>query len=268
MTPEIRLVVFDWAGTTIDFGCMAPAGAFAEAFAARGVPITLAEARGPMGMSKKDHVRAILGAEGVAARWRAATGRDWTEADVEDLYRDLIPRQVEAARLYSALVPGVVECVAHLRERGIQVAATTGYFSEASKVVREAAARQGYAPDFAVCSDDVPAGRPAPWMIFRCMEALGVYPPAAVVKVGDTPVDVEEGRNAGCWSVVVLDSSNEMGLTADEFASLSETERDSRREGVARRLAEAGPDSMLTTLAGLPALVDQVNTALARGQRP
>ena len=65
----------------------------------------------------------------------------------------------------------------------------------------------------------MPAGRPAPWMIFRCMEALNVYPPAAVVKVGDTVIDIEDGLNAGAWSVGVVDSSNEMSLTAAELAA-------------------------------------------------
>jgi phosphonoacetaldehyde hydrolase len=255
MTPEIRLVVFDWAGTTIDFGCMAPAGAFVASFAARGVTLTTVEARGPMGLHKKDHIRALLRSECVAAKWRSAVGRDWTEADVEELYRDVTPRQVEAADVYSTLVLGVIDCVATLRSRGIRVAATTGYFREAAAVVLEAARRQGYVPDFAVCADDVPAGRPAPWMIFRCMEALGVYPPAAVVKVGDTVIDIEDGRNAGCWSVGVVDSSNEMGLTEAEFAALAPRERETRREAVRRRFREAGAHRIIDNLSALPEVI-------------
>ena len=266
--PEIRLVVFDWAGTTIDFGCMAPVGAFVAAFAARGVPVSNAEAREPMGLHKKDHIREMLRDSNVAARWKLATGGDWTETDVETLYRDVTPRQVAAAKLYSTLIPGVTNCVARLRELGIKIAATTGYFREAAEVVLEAASRQGFTPDFAICADDVPAGRPAPWMIFRAMEALNVYPPGAVVKVGDTIVDMEDGRNAGCWRVGVLDSSSEMGLSADEFSALSETERDSRREAISRRFGEAGAHATIDTLAELPPLIDEFNSWLARRARP
>lgn len=265
---EIKLVVFDWAGTTIDFGCLAPAGAFVAAFAARGVAVTLTEARGPMGLHKKDHIRAMLRTDSVGAKWHAAVGGDWTETDVEELYRDVTPRQVQAAILYSALVPGVLDSVAALRSRGIRVGATTGYFREAAAVVLEAGKRQGYVPDFAICADDVPAGRPAPWMIFRCMEALALYPPAAVVKVGDTVVDVEDGRNAGCWSVAVIDSSNEMGLGADDFAALAETEKDARREVVAAKFIAAGAHAVLDSLAELPPLIDELNARLSRGDRP
>jgi phosphonoacetaldehyde hydrolase len=267
-TYNIQLIVFDWAGTTIDHGCLAPAGAFVAAFAARGVTVTLAEARGPMGLHKKDHIRAMLQTESVNRKWREATGHRWTETDVEELYRDVTPRQLAAVEQYSALVPGLLEVLRILRDRGLKIAASTGYFRAAAAAVLAAAQRQGYTPDFNICADDVPAGRPAPWMIFRSMEALGVYPPAAVVKVGDTIVDIEDGLNAGCWSVGVVDSSNEMGLSAEEFAALAADEKAARRHAVSQRFTAAGAHAVIDTLAELPALIDEFNARLERGQRP
>ncbi len=131
MPTEVKLVVFDWAGTTVDFGCLAPVGAFVAAFAERGVDVPVSEARGPMGLHKKDHIRAML-AGPTGHRWRTAVGRDWAEADVEDLYRVVTPMQVTAARGRSGLCPGVLECVTDLRARGVKIAATTGYFREAA----------------------------------------------------------------------------------------------------------------------------------------
>lgn len=265
---EIKLVVFDWAGTTIDFGCMAPTGAFVSAFAAKGVEITPTEARGPMGLHKKDHIRAVLRTEGGSAKWRAATGRDWTEADVDDLYRDVTPRLIAAVEQYSALVPGVTALVTELRAKGLKIAATTGYFREAANAVLAAAKRQGYEPDFSICADDVPAGRPAPWMIFHCMEALNVYPPAAVLKIGDTVTDIEDGRNAGCWSVGMVDSSNEMGLTEAELTALPEAEQEARREVIRDRYRAAGAHAALDDLSFVPELIDALNAQLADGERP
>jgi ABC-type sugar transport system ATPase subunit len=102
--------------------------------------------------------------------------------------------------------------------------------------------------------DDVPAGRPEPWMIFRVMEALRVYPPSSVVKVGDTLVDIEDGLNAGVWSVGVVDSSNLMGLTGEEFRALSDSERDERRAKVREAYRAAGAHAAVDTLAELPSL--------------
>jgi phosphonoacetaldehyde hydrolase len=248
----IQLVVFDWAGTVIDFGCQAPTGAFVQALGECGVTISLREARGPMGLHKKDHLRALLNEPSIGHRWNAAHGRAWTEADVDALYQRVTPLQVTAAKQYSQLVPGVLECLAELRGMGVKIAGTTGYFREAADVVYAAAAQQGYAPDYCICADEVPAGRPAPWMIFRAMEALNVYPPSAVVKVGDTLVDIADGLNAGVWSLGVIDSSNEMGLSKEELGKLGADELQHRRDGIRKAYLAAGAHGVLNTLAELP----------------
>jgi phosphonoacetaldehyde hydrolase len=260
--------VFDWAGTTIDFGCLAPAGAFVQAFASRGVEVTIAEARAPMGLHKKQHIATMLAGPALAERWQAATGRAWSQTDVDDLYRLVTPLQVEAAQVYSDLVPGVLDTVRWLRERSIRVASTTGYFREAAEVVYSAARQQGFQPDFTICADEVPAGRPAPWMMFRAMESLNVYPPQLVVKVGDTPVDIADGLNAGAWSVGVIDSSNEMGLSLAEYAALPAPDLQARRAFVRERFLAAGAHATINTLAELPELIDKFNARLKANEKP
>jgi phosphonoacetaldehyde hydrolase len=251
----IRLVVFDWAGTVIDFGCFAPVEAFRSVFAQVGVPVSVAEARGPMGLHKKDHLRAMLGAPALAQRWAQTMGRPPEEADVEDLYRLVTPLQVNAAARHDDLVPGCVSCVTRLRRAGIAIGATTGYFREAAAAVYEAAARHGFVPDVSVGADEVSQGRPAPFMLFRVMEATGVYPATQVAKVGDTVQDIAEGRNAGAWSVGVVDSSSAMGLTLAEFQTLSTAERAGRREAVSQELLAAGAHAVILSLEELPDLV-------------
>jgi phosphonoacetaldehyde hydrolase len=221
-----------------------------------------------MGLHKKQHIAAMLAAPELADRWQATIGRAWTTADVDDLYRLVTPLQVQAAGLYSDLAPGVMDIVCWLRQHGIRVASTTGYFREAAEVVYSAARQQGYHPDFTICADEVPAGRPAPWMIFRAMEALDVYPPHLVVKVGDTPVDIADGLNAGTWSVGVIDSSNEMGLDQAEFAALPAPDRESRREQVRQRFLTAGAHATINTLAELPELIEGLNTRLNGNEKP
>jgi phosphonoacetaldehyde hydrolase len=262
-TYPVRLVVFDWAGTTIDYGCQAPTGAFVAAFAARGVTVTAAEARGPMGVYKKDHLRAMLQNPEVARKWRAAAGRKWTEEDVEDLYRLVAPLQVEAAKRYGLLVPGVRKCAAALRRRGAKIATTTGYFREAAGVCAAAARQQGFEPDFNVCADEVSAGRPAPWMIFRAMEKLDTYPPAAVVKVGDTVADILEGRNAGVWTVAVIDTGNEVGLSHAEFSQLHHAERRKLRTAAQVKFRDAGAHFVLHSVAEVADLVERIDRKLA-----
>jgi phosphonoacetaldehyde hydrolase len=261
-------VIFDWAGTTVDFGSCAPVEAFVAVFAARGVEVTCAEARRPMGTHKKDHLRAMLSDPAVRSRWRDRHRRDPDEDDLEAMYRDLVPEQLAAIDRHADLVPGLLACAAELQAMGLRLGGTTGYFREAAARCLEAARRQGYAPDANVCADDVPAGRPAPWMVFRVMEQLGVYPPAAVLKLGDTPADIDEGRNAGCWSSAVTASSSEMGLNLAGYAALAPEEKARRLGEVERRFLACGADAVVESLHEVPRLVARINERLGRGERP
>jgi phosphonoacetaldehyde hydrolase len=184
----VRAVVFDWAGTTVDYGCCAPTEVFRRVFAEAGVEITVQEARGPMGAYKKDHIRAILEMPAVISRWQAAHGRAPVEEDVERLYGRFEPLQIACVADYADLIPGTQDTVAALRARGIRIGSSTGYTAAMMEPLVAAARERGYEPDATVTMSDVPAGRPAPWMIFENARRLDVYPLEAVVVVDDTPV--------------------------------------------------------------------------------
>ncbi|MFO0809903.1 MAG: phosphonoacetaldehyde hydrolase [Gemmataceae bacterium] len=265
---EIRLVVFDWAGTTVDHGCFAPVASFVEAFRTHGVEVSPAEARGPMGLHKKDHIRELLRMPGVGQRWRTAHGSNWTEGDVEAIFQTFIPLQMNVIERYSDLVPGLLTTVAELKRRGIKMGGTTGYFRASAEAVAIAARRQGYAPDVTMCPDDVPTGRPAPWMIYHIMQETGIYPPSAVLKIGDTVPDIDEGRNAGCWSVGVTRTGSEVGLTEREWDALDRAERRTKTEPAATKLKAAGAHAVIPSVAELPDLMDEINSLMRRGERP
>lgn len=265
----LKMVVFDWAGTTVDHGCFAPVVPFQELFRARGVDLTVAEAREPMGLGKRDHIAAVLKMPEVAARWKLAQGRLPTVAELDKMFaEEFTPRQLESVADCCELIPGLLECIARLRKRGLKIGATTGYFREAEVMVHAAAKRQGYEPDAHFSAGDVPAGRPAPWMIYRNMEALGIYPPAAVVKVGDTVPDIEEGRNAGVWSLGVAATGSDMGLSAPQFASLAPADRNIRLGFARQKLLNAGAHFVIDSVADLPELLPEIEQRLAAGEQP
>ncbi len=258
MPPEatkIRLVVFDWAGTSIDHGSRAPVVPFIQTFASRGVELTPDEARGPMGLQKKDHIRALLQLPAVGERWRERHGSAPTEADIATLYEHFTHLQMEVVDNFTRLTPGLLDCVKHLRSRGIQIGATTGYFRAAAVRVYSAAAAQGFKPDCCICAEDVPAGRPAPWMIFRIMEALNIYPPGAVLKIGDTVPDIGEGLAAGAWSIGVSRTSSDVGCTEEEWDRLPTVDRNARLAACSAKLLEAGAHAVVETLSELPHLI-------------
>jgi len=267
-TGPILGAVFDWAGTTVDFGCLAPAAAFTELFRRHGVEATIAEARQPMGLHKRDHIATMLGMPRIAAAWTSAHGTAPDEAAVARLFEEFVPLQLEVLPTYSQIIPGVPEAVNALRAQGMKIGATTGYNEEMMAIGAAAAKAAGYEPDVSIAVTQVPAGRPAPWMALEAAKTLNLYPLEAVVKIGDTVSDVEEGLNGGMWTVAVVEHGNEVGLSEADLNGLSPEAR-AKRCAVARdRLAKAGAHYVVDTIAEVPDVVARINTRLACGERP
>ncbi len=264
----LRAVIFDWAGTTVDYGSRAPAGVFCEVFRRHGVEITVEEVREPMGTHKRVHLERLLAMPAVARRWQAAQGRPSDPHDLDRLFAEFVPLQLSCLAEHADLVPGCLETVAAIRGRGLRIGATTGYDAEMMAVLLPEAKRRGYQPDAAVCGSDVPAGRPAPWMCFENAKRLGTYPMEAMVKVDDTVPGIEEGRNAGMWTVGVAKTGNELGLSEAEIARLSSAEYAQRIERAYARLAVAGAHYVVDGIADLLSCLDDIEDRLSRGERP
>ena len=264
----IQAVIFDWAGTTVDYGSQAPARVFIEVFRRHGVAITIEEAREPMGTYKRVHLERILAMPAVARRWEGVHGRQPGDEDVEALFQEFIPLQVACLAEHADPIPGCLETIAALRERGVKIGSTTGYNDEMMAVLQLEAKRRGYEPDAMVCVSDVPAGRPAPWMCLENAKRLNVYPLEAIVKVDDTIPGIEEGLNAGMWTIGVAKTGNELGLGEAEVAALSEVEYSERLERAHMRLARGGAHYVVDGIADVPACLDLIERRLAQGERP
>jgi phosphonoacetaldehyde hydrolase len=248
------LVIFDWAGTMVDFGCEAPVRALLEAFARHGVQISETVARRDMGKAKIDHVRALLAHPEVDAAWRDRHGRGGSEEDVAALMVDLEPLMREHAAQASALIPGALDTYRQLRSVGLKVASSTGYTREMMQPVTANAAAQGYVPDHLVCSGETPAGRPTPLMIYKACAELGVWPLSRVVKVDDAVAGIAEGKAAGAFTIGVA-SGNELGLSLSGLLALAPADRASRLAAARRTLLAAGADVAIDSVADLiPAL--------------
>lgn len=267
-TGPVQAVIFDWAGTTVDFGCMAPAVVFVEVFKRHQVAITMAEARGPMGTQKRDHILQLTQMDAIRTRWRDAHGRDPNEADVDAMYEEFIPLQLECLSTYSDLIPGTLETVNALRARGVKIGSTTGYSTEMTEINKRDAEKQGYVPDSTVSSTEMPAGRPYPFMCLQNAINLGVDTVAACVKVDDTAPGIYAGQNAGMWTIGLTISGNEVGLSLDEWNALADDEKQVRRDRAWERMKCSGAHYVVDTIADLMPCIDDIEARLRRGERP
>ena len=228
----------------------------------------MAQARAPMGMFKLDHIRAIAQLEPVAAQWQAVYGRAWSEVDIVTLYTDFLPLQLAVIAQHAAVIPGTLEALAAFRQRGLKIGSTTGYTRAIMDQLAPLAAQCGYAPDAIVCADEVPAGRPQPWMMFQNALQLTVYPMAAIVKIGDTVPDIEEGLNAGTWTIGVVKTGNEIGLSETDLNALDPSTLKARLEAGYARLDQAGAHYVVDSLADVVPVLEDIQARLAQGEGP
>ena len=269
MTPSpIQAVVFDWAGTMIDFGCRAPVEALRAVFAEAGIDLAEAEARADMGKAKRDHVRSLLAMPRIGEVWRERHGAAWTEADVDRLHDAVEPRMRAAARDCADLIPGAAALAADLRARGVRIGSTTGYTRPMMADILPLAASQGYAPEVVVCAGETAQGRPSPLMMWKALVELGAWPARACVKVDDAVVGIAEGLEVGAWTIGLSASGNGVGLSRDELARLPAAERAARVAASAQALRAAGAHDVVESVADLAPVLAEIEARIARGETP
>lgn len=268
MKNMVQAVIFDWAGTTVDYGCFAPVAAFVAAFKNKGITITVEEARIPMGLPKRDHIAEICRMERVAGIWQEKYGRSPDEADIDSMYADFETMLLSTLKEYATPIPGAIEAVEQLRAQEIKIGSTTGYTSEMMDIIASEAEKQGYAPDVLVTPDMVAAGRPYPWMCYVNAMRLGVYPMHDIVKVGDTVSDMREAVNAGVWAVGVIKGSNELGMNEAEIEACPSDELAEKMQIVRKRFEAAGAHYVIESIHQLPDVVDVISERLKRKEYP
>ena len=265
---QLTAVVFDWAGTILDFGSCAPMGAFVRLFEQYGITLTIDEARGPMGMAKWDHIKALGTLPGVAEQWQARYGKPFVDADVDALYEVFTPMNAAVVADFADFIPGAINVVNTLRAQGLKIGSTTGYNRPIMDIVTPLAAAGGYVPDNLVCAGDLAAGRPSPLMMYRCFADLGVWPPSTVVKVDDTGVGIEEGLNAGTWTVGLSVSGNAVGLSLAEWAALDAAQQAQLRSVATDKLQASGAHYVIDSVADLLPVLSDIEARLRKGELP
>lgn len=258
----IKALVFDWAGTTIDYGCFSPLGAFVLAFKEFGLDLSLEDARKPMGMLKRDHTIALLEMPHIREQFVKKHRRELREDDVDKIYQSFEDNIFTSLKDYVDLNPYVLQTVQFLRDKNIKIGSTTGYTKKMMDLILPLASQKGYEVDCCVSSDELGYGRPYPYMMYECARRLNVYPQSTIVKVGDTPVDMQEGKNAGCMSIGLVLGSSTLGLSREEVERGENLEALKNKARVT--LYEAGADVVIDDLSFLPEALEMLERKMRR----
>lgn len=256
---KIKAVIFDWAGTTVDYGSFAPVQAFIYAFEKFGITPTVEEVRKPMGMLKRDHIRTMMNMDRIHEAWIRIHGAEFTDADVEKVYQESEAGIMKILHDFAEPKPFVLDAVKELREMSIKIGSTTGYTDEMMEIVVPKAKENGYEPDCWFSPNAVNnVGRPYPFMIYKNMETLKVASADEAVKVGDTVADIKEGIAAGVKTVGIIEGSSIMALTQEQYECMSNEEKQEVCDRVRNVYETAGADYVIQNMSELPALVRQI----------
>ncbi len=267
---KVQGLVLDWSGTTADAYVIAPAVVFVEVFKRQGVEISMLEARGPMGLRKDLHIKALTETPEIRQRWNSIKGSDPTQGDVDRMFEDFVPLQVECLPEYTGLLPGIAEVTQKFQADGIKIGVSTGFIRVMVDVLLASTREQGFNPDATVAGDEVVHGaRPKPFMVYRNLDLMDIHPIQSVVKVDDTTSGIGEALEAGCWGVGVSRYSNYMDIdTIAQADAMSAEELDRRNAYTAEILRKSGAHYVIDSLVELPAVIADINVRLARGERP
>ena len=267
---KVKALVLDWSGTVADAYVLAPAVVFFEVFKKHGVEISMFEARGPMGLRKDLHIKALTEVPEISHRWKEIKGKDPDQGDVDAMFADFVPMQLDCLRQYTGLLPGIAEVVQRLQKQGIKIGSTTGFVRPMVDILEEDAKKQGYVPDASVAGDEVEHGaRPKPFMVYKNLDMMDVHPIQSVIKVDDTVSGIGEALEAGCWGVGVSLYSNYMDIDSLAHAeSLSAEEMARRLDHTNEILQKAGAHYVIDSLVDIEPVIEDVNRRLARGERP
>jgi phosphonoacetaldehyde hydrolase len=244
-------------------------GAFVRLFANHGIAISIAQARVPMGLPKLAHIEALGAMPEIAAQWQLCKGRSFSAQDAAALLHEFVPMSAASAMEHSDFIPGFLDSYAWLQAQNIGVATTTGYTRFIMTPLLARAAQAGFVPVRTICCDDVALSRPSPLGMQACMESLGLDgQSAAVLKVDDTAPGLQEGLNAGCWTVGVAASGNALGWSWDEWVQASEDERGHALVDARSTLFDAGAHEVVDSVADLRKALCAIEARIGAGERP
>jgi phosphonoacetaldehyde hydrolase len=271
---SVGYIMLDCSGTTMDRYVDAPAIVFVEVFKKYGVEVTMPEARGPMGLRKDLHIKAMTLIPSVRDRFIAKFGREPRQSDVDAMFADFVPTQLALLRngTYHTLLPGVAGLCKDWQKQGIKIGVTTGFTRAMLDLLLAGAATQGFVPDTHCAGDEVEMPRPTAYMVIKNLERMGVYnlenAMLRTIKVDDTVSGAGEGAPL-CWRVGVSKWSNYVADSWDAVRKMSAAElADRERASKEKLVMESGAHYVIDDLQDMPDVIADVNKRLADGERP
>ena len=257
----IRSCIFDLGGTLVDRYSLTTILSLKNAFQKNGIILNNKLIFKDMGIKKQDHITIILNDEHISWSWRHIHGRHPDINDSHRLFEEYNSIQKVRCTELMDIIPETKKTIDLLRDKGIQLGVTTGFNYHTMRLIKEKLDKNNIILDNYISSTclDLPA-RPNPSMIIENMYRFDINDPKQVIKIDDTVVGIEEGKNAGCWTVGVSRWSINMKLPSiDDAYGLSDFYLEDKKKKCRAQLVQSGADYVIDTLDELPYIINRIN---------
>tara|TARA_E500000178_G_scaffold109397_1_gene109133 strand:- start:425 stop:1216 length:792 start_codon:yes stop_codon:yes gene_type:complete len=262
MTKKIEAIVFDLAGTIIDFGSLAPSKVLIHIFNKFGITISRKEAVGPMGIEKRAHISQLINSKKISLFWKKKYNKKPGKQEIDKLFKLFNPELKKIIKHHSKLISGCKKTINFLKRKKIKLAVNTGYSEEILKIILSELKKQGFYPDISYSSSHANIGRPSAEIIYKIFSELNITMGSNCIKVDDTIPGLLEGVNAGMWVVGVIFSGNEFGKTEVEFNKLSSKDKIIFRKRVTNKFKRIGAHYVIDTIKDLPKTIELIDSRI------
>lgn len=259
----IRCVIFDLGGTLIDKYSMSPLVNLRKAFSYQKINLCNSLITKDMGMKKLDHIYALSKEDEFKNQFKQVYKRHHEETDLYDIYNIFSSLQRQSLRTKVEIIPETKKAINILKERDIKIGITTGFSKDQMNIALDLLHKHDIIPDSAVSSTcfynsgKPMLSRPSPYMIYNIMDELQINNPKHVLKVDDTCVGIQEGKNAGCLTVGVARWSINMNIYSEEEKSqLTDTIIQEKLTKSRKMLLTKDPTYLINTLDELQHCLD------------
>jgi phosphonoacetaldehyde hydrolase len=259
---QIKGIIFDLSGTIIDPFGHGPITGLYDTFRRQHIILDSNEVRCATGNNKLTHIKEILKLSTVQNKWIARKDKLPTEKDADDIFAKyrLIQTHFLQKKDFTTLIPNTLTMINYLRKKyGILYGGTTGYDSMMVEPILHHLKEQGFEFNIFFASDQIPRSRPYPDGIVANLAVLNLQSSQAL-KIGDTYVDMEEGKEANCVCVGMTDYSDMMGKCMEDSSFYSKVGFDKirAREIISKRLILGGADFVIPDITSLGTVVEYI----------
>jgi len=268
---KVKGVIFDLSGTIIDHGCFGHINPFIETFKSRHIIITENDIRKDTGLSLTHHITALCKTKKVKKPWLEKYGKQITIDDINEIKSEIEEKMIANIDQHHNVINKVVKTLKVIRDLGIKVVLTTEYNLNIADLLFYKIKKAGGKADAFISLSDIPnidEARPYPWMCYRALLELKEYPLCSFVKVGDTFYDIQEGINAGMWTVGVAKTGNLLGMTEKTLKEKGQKKIEKRVNKIYHIMKTAGANYVVDSVHDIVWVIDEINNYLKKGSSP